>query len=87
MKLVTSNTNQSTIYQNLTDFQQALSIVDFVIDDSPASNFKTDFAYADWLAAAGLQPNNSASFTTYKNVYRTDKLINKNGYSGRNNKR
>ncbi|KAI7893187.1 uncharacterized protein EV154DRAFT_417360, partial [Mucor mucedo] len=81
MKLVTSNTNQSTTFKNVKDFQQALSTVDFVIDDTPAANFKTDFVYADWLNKAGLKPNNSASFIALKQVYRTDNLINKNGYS------
>ncbi|KAG2199441.1 hypothetical protein INT47_011553 [Mucor saturninus] len=81
MKLVTSNTSQSTTYKNVKDFQQALSTVDFVIDDTPAANFKTDFVYADWLNKAGLKPNNSASFIALKQVYRTDNLINKNGYS------
>lgn len=81
MKLIAPN-NQSTVFQNTTEFHSALSKVDFVIDDTPAANFKNDFAYNDWLKAGGYQPNNAASFIALKNVFRTDLLINAGGYSG-----
>lgn len=86
MKLVTSNINetaQSTVYSSVADFQKAVSKVDFIIDDTPAANFKQDFAYADWLTAAGLRPNSSQPFVAKQHVYRTDKLINKDGFSGK----
>ncbi|GAA5798900.1 hypothetical protein HPULCUR_004307 [Helicostylum pulchrum] len=80
MKLIAPN-NQSTIFQNTTEFHSALSKVDFVIDDTPAANFKKDFAYTDWLKASDYKPNNAASFIALKNVFRTDLLINADGYS------
>lgn len=82
MKLVPAS-NQTTTYSNLKDFQDALSTADFVIDDSPAANFKTDFDYADWLNVTGLSPSSKDNFIANKNVYRTDNLINKNGFSGK----
>ncbi|KAG2233888.1 hypothetical protein INT48_005229 [Thamnidium elegans] len=75
MKLIAPN-NQSTIFQNTTEFHSALSKADFVIDDTPAANFKKDFAYTDWLKAGAYKPNNAASFIALKNVFRTDLLIN-----------
>lgn len=81
MKLVSGGGNQSNVFQNLQDFQNALSTADFVIDDSATSNFKTDFAYSDWLNATGLSPGSKNTFIAEKNVYRTDNLINKNGFS------
>lgn len=83
MKLVSGGGNQSNVFQNLQDFQNALSTADFVIDDSATSNFKTDFAYSDWLNATGLSPGSKNTFIAEKNVYRTDNLINKNGFSGK----
>ncbi|KAI8096130.1 hypothetical protein BDF21DRAFT_329915, partial [Thamnidium elegans] len=80
MKLIAPN-NQSTIFQNTTEFHSALSKADFVIDDTPAANFKKDFAYTDWLKAGAYKPNNAASFIALKNVFRTDLLINAGGYS------
>lgn len=82
MKLSASN-NQSTVYTNISDFQNAISNVDFIIDDTPAANFKTDFVYSEWMNAAGLNLSSPDNFVANKNVYRTDKLINANGYSGK----
>ncbi|KAI8380390.1 hypothetical protein BD560DRAFT_11803 [Blakeslea trispora] len=82
MKLVVEN-NQSTTFQNLTLFQEAVRDVDYIIDGSDPINFRKDFAYGDWLSALGLTPNsNLYSFLTNQNVYRTDKMISKSGYSG-----
>ncbi|CEP19384.1 hypothetical protein [Parasitella parasitica] len=81
MKLIATN-NQTTTYSNLTLFHSALENVEFIIDDSAAANFKTDFAYGDWLSAGGFNPNtNSYAFLTTQNVYRTDKLISTTGFS------
>lgn len=83
MKLVAAN-NQTTTFSNLTLFHGALHDVEFIIDDSPAANFKTNFAYGDWLSAGGLNPNtNTYAFLTSQSVYRTDKLISKTGFSGK----
>jgi hypothetical protein len=81
MKLIAAN-NQSNVYQNISDFQNAISNVDFIIDDTPAANFKQDFVFSDWLNASGLTLNSPDNFIAGKNVFRTDKLINANGYSG-----
>lgn len=82
MKLIAPN-NQSTTFQNITEFHSTLSKVDFVIDDTPPANFKKDLAYTDWLSAAGYKPNNKVAFISSKNVFRTDLLINAAGHSGK----
>ncbi|CAO3619013.1 unnamed protein product [Mucor fragilis] len=81
MKLLGAN-NKTTTFSNLTLFHGALQDVEFIIDDSAAANFKTDFAYGDWLSAGGLNPNtNSYAFLTSQSVFRTDKLLSKTGFS------
>ncbi|KAG1145100.1 hypothetical protein G6F37_009730 [Rhizopus arrhizus] len=79
MKLISVN-NQTTAISNLTEFQNVLSSVDFVIDETPQDVFK-DFSFAGWLAAANLSPSATFSFINNKNVYRTDGLVNVKGYS------
>ncbi len=82
MKLVPAG-NQLPTYQNLKDFQTAISTADFVIDDTPTANFKTDFTYSDWLNATGFLPSSKYNFIADSHVFRTDNLINKNGFSGK----
>ncbi|KAI8359934.1 hypothetical protein EDC96DRAFT_429627, partial [Choanephora cucurbitarum] len=81
MKLVAKD-NQSTVYQNVSLFQEAVRDVDYIIDASDSINTKKDFAYGDWLSALGLTPNsNMYSFLTNQDVYRTDKMISTTGQS------
>ena len=83
MKLVVKD-NQSTVYQNVSLFQEAVRDVDYIIDASDSINTKRDFAYGDWLSALGLTPNsNRYSFLTNQDVYRTDKMISTTGQSGK----
>ncbi|EIE91241.1 hypothetical protein RO3G_15952 [Rhizopus delemar RA 99-880] len=79
MKLISVN-HQTTVISNLTEFQNVLSSVDFVIDETPQGVFK-DFSFAGWLAAANLSPSATFNFINNKNVYRTDGLVNVKGYS------
>lgn len=81
MKLISVN-DQTTVISNLTEFQNVLSSVDFVIDETPQGVFK-DFSFAGWLAAANLSPSATFNFINNKNVYRTDGLVNVKGYSGK----
>ncbi|KAI8068182.1 uncharacterized protein B0P05DRAFT_580682 [Gilbertella persicaria] len=74
--------NQSTTYQNLSLFHQAIEHVDVLIDNSDPANFKANFAYGDWLKAIGLTPNsNTFAFLIEQAVYRTDRLMNTDGFS------
>jgi hypothetical protein len=83
MKLIGSSNNETTAYTNLTQFHNALQSVDYIIDDSAPANFKAEFAYGDWLTAGGFNPNtNTFAFLTSQNVWRTDRLISKSGFSG-----
>jgi hypothetical protein len=83
MKLIGSSDSKTTVYSNLTQLHNVLKHVDYIIDDSAAANFKTEFAYGDWLTAAGFNPNsNTYAFLTSQNVWRTDGLISKTGFSG-----
>ncbi|KAI8888801.1 hypothetical protein K501DRAFT_302211 [Backusella circina FSU 941] len=74
--------NQTTTFHDLNEFQKALANVDYVIDDTPLVNFNGTGSYANWLSAGGFSANNqSEAFIANKNVYRTDRIINANGYS------
>lgn len=75
--------NQTTTFQDLNAFQKVLANVDYIIDDTPLANFNGTGSYANWLSAGGFNANNqSEAFIANKNVYRTDRIINTNGYSG-----
>lgn len=84
MKLV-STSKQTKAFSDLTEFQKALNATDFVIDESPKSAFK-DLSFDSWLTAANFSPSSEFPFISGKAVYRTDGLINTNGYSGKQSK-
>ncbi|CEG66001.1 hypothetical protein RMATCC62417_02662 [Rhizopus microsporus] len=79
MKLVSAS-KQTKTFSDLTEFQKALNTTDFVIDESPKSAFK-DLSFDSWLTAANFSPSSEFSFISGKAVYRTDGLVNINGYS------
>lgn len=81
MKLISAS-KQTKTFSDLTEFQRALNTTDFVIDESPKSAFK-DLSFDSWLTAANFSPSSEFSFISGKAVYRTDGLVNINGYSGK----
>lgn len=85
MKLVSAS-KQTKTFSDLTEFQKALNTTDFVIDESPKSAFK-DLSFDSWLTAANFSPSSEFSFISGKAVYRTDGLVNINGYSGKQRKK
>ncbi|ORE03464.1 hypothetical protein BCV72DRAFT_251825 [Rhizopus microsporus var. microsporus] len=73
-------TMETKTFSDLTEFQKALNATDFVIDESSKSAFK-DLSFDSWLIAANFSPSSGLSFISGKAVYRTDGLVNTNGYS------
>ncbi|KAI8997076.1 hypothetical protein BDB01DRAFT_769727 [Pilobolus umbonatus] len=87
---LSAHNNETTYFKDKPRFQAALSLVDFVVDITWPENFKEGFSFEDWRAAAGFDPNNPAydviSFLAKKNVYRTDNLVDKHGFSDWHNR-
>jgi hypothetical protein len=81
MDLANQN-NQTTIFSNINDFKSAIANVDYIIDDTPLVDFNGQNSFSAWLSAANYSLAASTPFISGKNVYRTDGLINSNGYSG-----
>ncbi|KAI8887517.1 hypothetical protein K501DRAFT_175424, partial [Backusella circina FSU 941] len=78
---LTNKNNETTVFSNINDFQSAVSSVDYIIDDTPLADFKGQNSFSAWLSAANYSLASSNNFIAGKNVYRTDGLINSNGYS------
>ncbi|KAI9271946.1 hypothetical protein BDA99DRAFT_595260, partial [Phascolomyces articulosus] len=82
-KLVEPNSAQSSNYTQVNEFHTAIRYADYVIDISPINNLGNQ-SYDDWLTIGGFNNNfdiYSEPFVTEKNVFRTDGLVNSNGYS------
>ncbi|KAI9489599.1 hypothetical protein BDB00DRAFT_770406, partial [Zychaea mexicana] len=82
-KLVEPNTAQSTVYTQINEFHTAIRYADFAIDVTPLSNLGNQ-SYEDWLSLGGFTTDldiYSEAFIDDKNVFRTDGLVNSNGYS------
>ncbi|KAI7856720.1 hypothetical protein BDC45DRAFT_502143 [Circinella umbellata] len=82
-KLVEPNSAQSTSYTQLNEFHTAIRYADYVIDVTPINNLGNQ-SYDGWLTLGGFNNNfnvYSQAFVSEKNVFRTDGLVNTNGYS------
>ena len=84
-KLVEPNSAQSPVYASLNEFHTAVRYADFAIDITPLADLGNQ-SYDSWLNLGGFNANfdvYSEPFIVDKNVFRTDGLVNDNGYSGK----
>ncbi|KAI8138337.1 hypothetical protein BJV82DRAFT_631914 [Fennellomyces sp. T-0311] len=83
-KLVEPNSAQSPTYAHINEFHTAIRYADFAIDITPLADLGNQ-SYDSWLNLGGFNGNfdvYSEPFIVNKNVFRTDGLVNDNGYSG-----
>lgn len=79
------NSAQSANYTHLNEFHTAIRYADYVIDMSPLAKLGNQ-SYQDWLQLGGFTGSTDVyneAFIAQKNIFRTDGLVNANGYSGK----
>lgn len=82
--LVQPNDAQSAEFTSLAVFHTAIGRAQYVIDTSDLSSINQ--TYDGWLNTGGFTTSSDVyneAFISDKNVYRTDGLVNTNGYSGK----